>query len=55
MLGDNYELSFTDRKSAIYPKEMLIEPVRTVEMITPQKVEPGVFKRSVPEMKDPTD
>ena len=55
VLGDNYELSFTDRKSAIYPKEMLIEPVRTVEMITPQKVEPGVFKRSVPEMKDPTD
>ena len=55
VLGDNYELSFTDRKNAIYPKEMLIEPVRTVEMITPQKVEPGVFKRSVPEMKDPTD
>ena len=55
VLGDNYELSFTDRKQAIYPKEMLLEPVRTVEMTTPQEVPAGVFTRSVPEMKDPTD
>ena len=53
VLGDNYELSFTDRRQAIYPKEMLLEPVRTVEMTTPQKVEPDRFNRSVPEMKDP--
>ncbi|MCC6261221.1 MAG: NADH-quinone oxidoreductase subunit NuoI [Anaerolineales bacterium] len=54
-LGDNYELTFTDRKDAIYTKEMLLEPVRAVEMTTPQKTEPGVFTRSVPEMKNPTD
>jgi len=55
VLGDNYELSFYDRRSAIYTKEMLLEPVPTVNMLTPQKVEPGVYKRSVPEMKDPQD
>ena len=55
VLGDNYELSFYDRRSAIYPKEMLLEPVPVVNMTTPQKVEPGMFMRSVPEMKDPQD
>ncbi|NJC96353.1 MAG: NADH-quinone oxidoreductase subunit NuoI [Anaerolineales bacterium] len=55
VLGDNYELSFYDRRSAIYPKEMLLEPVPVVDMTTPRKVEPGVFTRSVPEMKDPQD
>lgn len=55
VLGDNYELSFYDRRSAIYTKEMLLEPVPVVDMITPRKVEPGVFTRSVPEMKDPQD
>jgi hypothetical protein len=55
VLGDNYELSFYDRRSAIYTKEMLLEPVPSVEMATPRKVEPGVFTRSVPEMKDPED
>jgi NADH-quinone oxidoreductase subunit I len=55
VLGDNYELSFYDRRSAIYPKEMLLEPVPTVDMTTPRKVETGVFTRSVPEMKDPQD
>jgi NADH-quinone oxidoreductase subunit I len=55
VLGDNYELSFTDRRQAIYPKEMLLEPVATVEMTTPRKVEAGVYTRSVPDMKDPQD
>jgi NADH-quinone oxidoreductase subunit I len=54
-LGDQYELSFTERRQAIYPKEMLIEPVPTGAQPTPQKTEPGVFTRSVPVMKDPTD
>jgi NADH-quinone oxidoreductase subunit I len=54
-LGDNYELSYYDRRSAIYTKDMLLEPVRTGEMLTPQKVEPGVFTRSVPEMENPKD
>lgn len=56
VLGDNYELSFYDRRSAIYTKEMLLEPVPVQDMTTPRKVEPGRFdRRSVPEMKDPTD
>lgn len=55
VLGDIYELSFTDRRQAIYPKEMLIEPVAVGVYPTPQKTEPGKFTRSVPEMKDPQD
>ena len=55
VLGDQYELSFTDRRQAIYPKEMLIEPVPTGGQPTPQKTKPGEFTRSVPEMKDPVD
>ncbi|MGD0878804.1 MAG: NADH-quinone oxidoreductase subunit NuoI [Anaerolineales bacterium] len=54
-LGDQYELSFTERRHAIYPKEMLIEPVPSGGKPTPQKTEPGTFTRSVPEMKNPTD
>lgn len=55
VLGDNYELSFTDRRDAIYTKDTLLESVDSAEMTTPQKVEPGVFTRSVPEMQDPQD
>ena len=56
VLGDNYELSFFDRRSAIYDKDMLLEPVPSSEMLTPQKVEPGKYnRRSVPEMQDPKD
>jgi NADH-quinone oxidoreductase subunit I len=55
VLGDQYELSFTDRRQAIYPKEMLIGPIPAGGKPTPQKTEPGKFTRSVPEMKDPTD
>jgi NADH-quinone oxidoreductase subunit I len=55
VLGDNYELTFTDRRNAIYPKEMLLEPVASHEMTTPQEVKPGLYNRSVPEMKDPSD
>ena len=55
VLGDNYELSFTDRRSSIYGKELLLEPVVEGGKPTPQKVEPGVFTRSVPVMKDATD
>ena len=56
VLGDNYELSFYDRRSAIYTKDMLLEPVASPEMLTPQKTEPGKYnRRSVPEMNDPQD
>ena len=56
VLGDNYELSFYDRRSAIYTKEMLLEPVSSPELLTPQQVESGKYdRRSVPEMQDPRD
>ena len=56
VLGDNYELSFYDRRSAIYTKEMLLESVPSPEMLTPQKTEPGKYdRRSVPLMQDPKD
>jgi NADH-quinone oxidoreductase subunit I len=55
VLGDQYELSFTERSRAIYPKAMLIEPVPANGGPTPQVTQPGMFTRSVPEMKDPQD
>jgi len=55
VLGDNYELTFTDRRSAIYPKEMLLETAPSPAQTTPQKTPAGVFTRSVPEMKDSLD
>lgn len=54
-LGDNYELSFTNRRDAIYPKEMLLVPLAEGGKPTPQKVEPGQFDRSVPMMEDPAN
>jgi NADH-quinone oxidoreductase subunit I len=53
VLSDNYELSYTNRREAIYPKEMLIDPVPDGGKPTPQKVEPGIYIRSVPLMEDP--
>ena len=55
VLGDQYELSFTDRNQSIYTKDMLLEPVALDAQLTPRKTEPGKFNRSVPEMKDPSD
>ena len=55
VLGDNYELSFTDRKQSIYDKNLLLVPVPPGGQPTPQVTEPGLYTRSVPEMKDPTN
>jgi len=55
VLGDNYELSFKDRREAIYPKEMLLEAVPTAGAVTPQQTPAGIFVRSVPVMQDPQD
>ena len=54
VLESNYELSYTDRESAIFPKEKLIVPVPPGGLPTPQTVEPGKYDRSIPTMKDPT-
>jgi NADH-quinone oxidoreductase subunit I len=55
VLGDNYELSFYDRESAIYTREMLLVPVSGGGKPTPQKVPSGVFTRSIPVMQNPQD
>jgi len=55
VLEKDYELSYLDRKSAIFTKEMLIVPVPAGGKPTPQITEPGTFTRSIPEMKNPTD
>jgi NADH-quinone oxidoreductase subunit I len=55
VMGDNYELTFLDRRDAIYNKDMLIDPVPSGGLPTPQVTEPGKFTRSVPEMKDSQD
>lgn len=55
VLEDNYELTYTDRRSAIYTKERLLQPVPGGGHPTPQKTQPGEFTRSVPDMKDIRD
>ena len=53
VLEDKYELSFYDRASAIYTKDMLVVDVPINGQPTPQLVEPGVFTKSIPMMEDP--
>jgi NADH-quinone oxidoreductase subunit I len=55
VLGDNYELSFTNRREAIYTKERLLVPVPQGGAATPQQTEPGKFNRSIPVMENPKD
>ncbi|HEY9075803.1 MAG TPA: NADH-quinone oxidoreductase subunit NuoI [Anaerolineaceae bacterium] len=55
VLGDNYELTFTNRQNSIYTKDMLLTPVPPGGKPTPQVTKAGEFTRAVPEMKDPTD
>jgi NADH-quinone oxidoreductase subunit I len=55
VLGDQYEISFTDRASSIYTKDMLLDSVPAGVETTPQKTEPGKFIHAVPVMQDPTD
>ncbi len=53
VLESEYELSFYDRASAIYTREMLLDQVPAGGIQTPQVTEPGVFTRPIPIMKDP--
>ena len=55
VLGDNYELSFTDRAQAIYSKDLLLEPVQDPSQTPPQKTPAGVYNRSIPVMQNPSD
>ncbi len=54
-LEHEYELSFSSRQEAIYPKEKLIVPVSDGGKSTPQEVEPGAFDRSIPVMENARD
>ncbi len=53
VLEDNYELSYYDRASTIYTKDMLIVPVPEGGEPTPQETPPGLYTRSIPDMEDP--
>lgn len=53
VLEHDYELSFYDRASAIYTKDMLLVDVPVNGMDTPLAVEPGTFDRSIPDMENP--
>lgn len=53
VLEHNYELSYTNRREAIYTREMLLEPVPQGGRPTPMETMPGEFDRSIPEMDDP--
>jgi NADH-quinone oxidoreductase subunit I len=55
VLEDNYELSFLDRGTSVYTKEMLLNTVPEGGLPTPQKTEPGKYAWSIPEMENPTD
>ena len=53
VLENKYELSFYDRASALYTKDMLIVDVPVNGRPTPQTVEPGIFTKAIPEMENP--
>ncbi len=53
VLEHNYELSYTNRREAIYTREMLLVPVARDGNPTPMKTAPREFDRSIPEMVDP--
>jgi len=53
VLGHTYELSFIDRREAIYTRDMLLVPVASGGKPTPQVVQPGAYDRAIPEMQNP--
>jgi NADH-quinone oxidoreductase subunit I len=52
-LGHEHQLSFTDRRDAIYVKDMLIDAPTAGNEATPRTVEPGVYTKSIPDMENP--
>jgi NADH-quinone oxidoreductase subunit I len=53
VLGHEFRLSFTNRRDAIYTKDMLLAEAPEGAQATPQRVRPGVFDRAIPDMEDP--
>ena len=52
VLTREHRLSFTDRRDAIFTKDMLIEAPAEGVPATPQVVEPGIYTRSIPDMEN---
>jgi len=48
-----YELAYLNRNEAFFSKDKLLDPAPSDKLNTPRAVEPGLYTRSVPEMKDP--
>lgn len=53
VLGHEHRLSFTDRRDAIFTKEMLLEAPILGADGTPRQVEPHSFDRAIPDMENP--
>ncbi|HEY70073.1 MAG TPA: NADH-quinone oxidoreductase subunit NuoI [Anaerolineae bacterium] len=53
VLEHNYELSYLNRRDAIYTKDRLLVPVPPEGRATPMTVPPGAFGKAIPEMEDP--
>ena len=53
VLEHDYELSFYDRASALYNKEMLLTDIPVNGIPTPQASKPGEYNRSIPDMENP--
>ena len=52
VLTHEHRMSFTDRRDAIYTRDMLLEAPAEGQPDTPQQVEPGSCDRSIPDMED---
>ncbi len=53
VLEHEFRLAFTDRRDAIYTKDMLINPPPEGKEGTPRQTEPGVYTRAIPQMENP--
>lgn len=53
VLEHEHQLSFTNRRDAIYTKDMMIDPPPDGQEGTPRKVAPHSFDRAIPDMQDP--
>jgi len=55
VLEHEYDVNFTNRLDAIFPKEKLMVAVPSDGKSTPQETKPGTFTRSIPNMENPKD
>ena len=53
VLGHEHRMSFTNRRDAIFTKDMLLDPLPPGVEGTPRRVEPHSYDRPIPDMADP--